>query len=156
MHFIDLMYWLLESEPLTVSAYSLPTGKQDPIGENNLAASLRFADGSIANLTYCTVGSQTSGGERVEVFGSGFGAMTEDFKKLAIHAGASRKKSRMFADKGYEEQMKSFIGAIMNGTPEPVTVRDGVRATLGCLAMLESARQRQPVEIGLEAVMQGE
>src|SRR4029434_8574829 len=33
-HFVDLMYWLLESEPISVSAYSLPTGKQDPIGEN--------------------------------------------------------------------------------------------------------------------------
>ena len=29
-HFIDLMYWLLDSEPVSVSAYSLPTGKADP------------------------------------------------------------------------------------------------------------------------------
>ncbi len=70
-HFIDLMYWLLDSEPVSVSAYSLPTGKADPIGENNLAASFRFADGSVGNLTYCTVGSKTSGGERVEVFAEG-------------------------------------------------------------------------------------
>ena len=45
-HFIDLMYWLLDAEPVSVSAYSLPTGKADPIGENNLVASFRFADGS--------------------------------------------------------------------------------------------------------------
>src|SRR5205823_5235663 len=35
-HFVDLMYWLLESEPLTVSAFSFPIGKKDPIGENNI------------------------------------------------------------------------------------------------------------------------
>ena len=63
-HFIDLTFWLLDSEPLEVSAYSLPVGKKEPIGENNMVASFRFADGSIANLTYCTVGSRTSGGER--------------------------------------------------------------------------------------------
>ena len=46
-HFVDLMYWLLDSEPISVSAYSLPTGKKDPIGENNVVASFQFADGSI-------------------------------------------------------------------------------------------------------------
>ncbi|MBV8811167.1 MAG: bi-domain-containing oxidoreductase, partial [Acidobacteriaceae bacterium] len=67
-HFVDLMYWLLNSEPVSVSAFMLPTGKQDPIGENNMVACFQFADGSIGNLTYCTVGSRTSGGERVEVY----------------------------------------------------------------------------------------
>ena len=47
VHFVDLMYWLLESEPISVTAYCLPTGKGDPIGENNLVASFSFADGSI-------------------------------------------------------------------------------------------------------------
>ena len=51
-HFVDLMYWLLDSEPVEVSAYCLPTGKQDPMGENNMVACFRFADGSIGNLTY--------------------------------------------------------------------------------------------------------
>ena len=31
-YFVDLMYWLLESEPVSVSAYCLPTGERDPIG----------------------------------------------------------------------------------------------------------------------------
>src|SRR5215510_15698087 len=94
-HFIDLMYWLLNSEPVSVSAYSLPTGKADPIGENNLAASFRFADGSVGNLTYCTVGSKTSGGERVEVFAQGIGVATENFKRLGIHKGTRAAKSKV-------------------------------------------------------------
>ena len=40
-HFVDLMQWLLDSEPVSVSAYSRPTG-HGPIGENNLAASFHF------------------------------------------------------------------------------------------------------------------
>ena len=86
-HFVDLMYWLLDSEPVEVSAYSLPIGKEDPIGENNLVAAFRFADGSIANLTYCTVGSRTSGGERVEAFAPGVGASAEDFKQSILRTG---------------------------------------------------------------------
>ena len=89
-HFVDLMYWMLESEPVAVSAFTLPTGRPHPVGENNLVASFQFADGSIGNLTYCTVGSRTSGGERVEVFGEGFGAATEDFTRLDVRGNVRR------------------------------------------------------------------
>ena len=87
-HFVDLMYWLLDAEPVEVSAYCLPTGKDEPIGENNMVACFRFADGSIGNLTYCTVGSKTSGGERVEAYAQGVGAVTEDFKNVAVKSSA--------------------------------------------------------------------
>ena len=132
-HFIDLMYWMLQSEYVSVSAYSLPTGLKDPVGENNMAASFRFADGSVANLTYCTVGSRTSGGERVEVFAQGVGAFTEDFKKLGLHGNVRRGSSRFWAHKGYEEQLADFVASIREGRPPAVGVRDGSRATVGCL-----------------------
>jgi predicted dehydrogenase/threonine dehydrogenase-like Zn-dependent dehydrogenase len=143
-HFADLLFWLLDSEPVSVSAYSLPAGKKEPIGENNLAASFRFADGSIGNLTYCTVGSRTSGGERVEIFAQGIGAATENFKHLTILGAMRRSRSRWFAEKGYAQQLASFLGGIREGTPPQVTVRDGARATIACLRMLESARTLRP------------
>jgi predicted dehydrogenase/threonine dehydrogenase-like Zn-dependent dehydrogenase len=149
-HFVDLMYWLVDFEPIEVSAYSLPTDKKDPIGENNLVAAFRFADGSIANLTYCTVGSRTSGGERLEVFATGLGAAAEDFKQSVIRTGSVRKSSSWFAEKGYEVQMRSFFSALKQGRPPDITVRDGVRATLGCLRMLESAREHAPCPIDIE------
>src|SRR4029077_2329479 len=107
-HFVDLLYWLLDTEPVEVSAYSLPTGKKDPFGENNLVASFRFADGSIGNLTYCTGGSRTSGGERVEAFASGLGATAEDFKRVTVRASMIHQSSTWFAKKGYSAQMQSF------------------------------------------------
>jgi predicted dehydrogenase len=149
-HFIDLVYWLLDSEPLEVSAYSLPIGKQDPIGENNLVASIHFADGSIASLTYCTVGSRTSGGERVEIFAPGMGAFAEDFKQSSVRTNSVRKRSSWFAEKGYEAQMRAFFAALQQGRPPDITVRDGVRSTLGCLRMLQSARERVPCTIDLD------
>jgi predicted dehydrogenase/threonine dehydrogenase-like Zn-dependent dehydrogenase len=149
-HFVDLMYWLLDSEPVEVSAYSLPADKKDPIGENNLVAAFRFADGSIANLTYCTVGSRTSGGERLEVFAAGLGGTAEDFKQSVLQTGIIRKNSSWFAEKGYEVQMRAFFAALKQGKPPDITVRDGVRATLGCLCMLQSAREHAPCPIDIE------
>jgi predicted dehydrogenase len=153
VHFIDLMYWLLDSEPVAVSAFSLPTGRKEPIGENNLAASFRFADGSIANFTYCTVGSKASQGERVEVYVSGVAAMAEDFKRVTVKGAQSRTRSSFWPQKGYEAQMKSFLTRLQSGSPPEVTVRDGARATLGALRMLESARTQTPCAIDLEAIL---
>lgn len=152
-HFVDLMYWLLDSEPVAVSAFSLPTGRKDPIGENNIAASFHFADGSIGNLTYCTVGSRTSGGERVEAFAPGLGAVAEDFKQSIVRTSMVSKSSSWFAEKGYAAQMQSFFAAIRNSQAPDITVRDGARATIGCLRMLDSARNLAPCPIELDAIL---
>ncbi len=152
-HFVDLMYWMLGAEPISVSAYSLPTGKKDPVGENNVAASFHFADGSVGNLTYCTVGSKTSGGERVEAFAQGIGVFSENFKNLSVASGTRSSKSSFFADKGYKEQLESFFQAIRQGKAPEVTVRDGARATIGCVRLMESARTLAPLAIDLDAVL---
>jgi len=153
VHFIDLMYWLLESEPVAVSAFSLPTDNKGFIGENNVVASFRFADGSIGNLTYCTVGSQKSAGELVEVFSSSITAVTNDFKKLRVQAQGSKGMNKWWPEKGYKAQLESFFGAVRNGAAPEATVRDGSRATLACLRMLESARTGQPCTIDLQSLL---
>jgi predicted dehydrogenase/threonine dehydrogenase-like Zn-dependent dehydrogenase len=152
-HFVDLMYWLLESEPVRVSAYSLPRGKQDPIGENNIAASFLFADGSVGNLTYSTVGSKAGGGERLEVFVPGMMITTENFKKFEVVASARKSKKFWFPRKGYAAQMRNFFDSIRSGFPPAITARDGARATLCCLRMLESAKSGRSCEINLEEML---
>jgi predicted dehydrogenase/threonine dehydrogenase-like Zn-dependent dehydrogenase len=146
-HFVDLFSWILDAEPIEVSAYSLPAAQLEPLGMNNMVASFRFADGSIANLTYCTVGSKTSGGERLEGYAAGIGVITENFKRLDVHTERSRTNSRWFGDKGYAAQMAAFVACIRDGSPSPVTARDGTRATVSCLRMLESSRTRRPCPI---------
>jgi predicted dehydrogenase len=152
-HFTDLMYWLLESEPVKVSAASLPRGTTEPIGENNVAATFAFADGSVANLTYCTVGSKTSGGERVEVYAPGIGVATEDFKWLQTRGARSTTRSRWWGDKGYAAQLEGFLEDVRAGRGPAVDVVDGARATLACLALLDSAREGESVSIDLASVL---
>jgi predicted dehydrogenase len=151
-HFTDLMYWLLDAEPVSVSAYSLPN-ENDVIGENNVAASFRFADGSIGNLTYCTVGSATSAGERVEVFAPGVGANSENFKRLAVQKKTTRTRSLWYAEKGYGAQMDSFFSRLRRGQPPEVTVNDGARATICCLRMISSARELLPFTIDWQSAI---
>jgi predicted dehydrogenase/threonine dehydrogenase-like Zn-dependent dehydrogenase len=152
-HFIDLMYWLLESEPVSVTAYSLPAGQKDPAGQNNICSSFHFADGSIANLTYTTTGSRKFTSERVEAFAPGISAVAEDFKRFTLHASMSRRSpAPWFPDKGYRQQLEGFFRNLREGKSE-VTVRDGARATIGCLRMLQSAQTLAPMPVDWQSVV---
>jgi len=152
-HFVDLMYWFLESEPIRVSAYSLPRGKQEPIGENNIVASFLFADGSIGNLTYSTVGSKIGGGEKIEVYAPGIQVSSEDFKRFEAISSSRKTESFWLPKKGYAAQMEHFFDAIRKGSSQAVTVRDGARATLCCVRMLDSAQSLEPCQINLEEAL---
>lgn len=156
VHFVDLMYWLLESEPKDVSAYTLPTGKTDPVGENNMVATFRFEDGSIGSLNYSTIGSKKAQTERVEVFANGITSMVQDFKRFQSISKFKRTRSTLWAYKGYEDQLRSFFSRIAEGKSPEVTVRDGARATLVCIEMLKSAETLTSREINLEELLTGE
>jgi len=152
-HFTDLFYWLLESEFTSVAAASLPRGTSEPIGENNIAATFTFEDGSIANLTYCTIGTKTSGGERLEVFSPGISMITEDFKYLQKRGSRRTTSKRWWADKGYTEQMTGFLRDVRSGGRAAVDVVDGARATLACIRLLDAVRRGTAVDIDLKALL---
>ena len=144
-HFIDLMYWLTESEPVSVSAYGF--------NEHNVAASFKFADGSIGNFIYTVVGSEASAGESVEIFAPGVSVLTEDFKRIVVKKQKRDGRSKFFAAKGYTEQLSSFVESLKNGTETAITAIDGTRATLGCLLMLESIRTGEAQDFNLSEIL---
>lgn len=144
-HFIDLMYWLTGSEPVSVSAYGF--------GEHNIAATLKFANGSIGNFIYTVVGSDSSGGEMVEVFAPGISLLTEDFKSLTVKKKTRKKTSKWFAAKGYQQQLESFVQSLRNGLETESTVVDGTRATLGALLILESVRTGKTQDFDLANIL---
>jgi predicted dehydrogenase/threonine dehydrogenase-like Zn-dependent dehydrogenase len=153
-HFVDLMHWLLDAEPVRVAGFCLPVGRAEPIGQNNVAGIFEFSDGSVANLTYSTVGIREAAGERVEAFASGIRASTENFMRLATHAGLRPQRRRLFPEKGYGAQLEAFLASVRNGTEPPVSVIDGARATLGCLRLLDACRTKATQGIDLKDVLQ--
>jgi hypothetical protein len=52
--------------------------------------------------------------------------------------------------------LESFVEHVRGGSAPEVTARDGARATVGCLRMLESARTLSPLAIDLDAALGGE
>jgi len=146
-HFFDLMYWLLDSEPIQIHANCVRTKEGSMIEENNVVSTIRFADGSIASLSYCDFGSSRLPREEIEVFANGTVVEISDFKEFRTSEGVHKKYD--FLNIGLYEALSSFIEVLRGKKPLELTVEDGARSTICALKVLDSLRSGKPVTVDL-------
>ena len=144
-HFVDFLTWLNSSLPCAVFATATP----DPNALNDvLSVSLRFENGSIGTVHYFANGSKALAKERVEVFQGGTTQILDDFCRLETYSatgGRQIKKNRQ--NKGQKEMLASLFDALAKGGEGPIPVRDALRGTLACFAILESLKSRREIEL---------
>ncbi|MCX6290199.1 MAG: bi-domain-containing oxidoreductase [Bacteroidetes bacterium] len=137
-HFIDLCMYLANSRITGVSAYVMDDkAKLD----DTLTVNIRFANGSVANVSYFSNGNKNLEKEYLEVFGNGMVARLEDFKMLTIF-GKSENRQTAALDKGHKAEMEAFIRAVKSGEPTPVSFDDIVLSTLATFKVIESISQK--------------
>ena len=137
-HFIDLCMHLAGSAITGLSAYVMD---DKPKHNDTLTVNLRFANGSIANISYFSNGNKNSDKEYLEVFGNGIIAKLEDFKTLTIF-GKTESKSSAAQDKGHKAEVASFLTSVKNGTACPVAFEEIYLSTLATFKVIESISQK--------------
>jgi predicted dehydrogenase len=137
-HFVDLCAYLAGAAPVEARAIAVAGGSEPR--EDDVAALLRFADGSIATLVYAALGDPSLPKERVEVLGEAGAGVLDDFSRLALHAGGRETVHEGRRDKGHEAELRAFALACREGRqPWPVAdmaavmratfaVRDAIRS----------------------------
>lgn len=133
-HYIDFCRWLVDSTIVEVHARCLGPSKTRVIPEDNAEISLRFQDGSIANILYLSNGAVGFGRERCEVHAESKSALWEDFKYVKLYkglGGAKVYRNRFLPQKGYKEELDKFFAA---------TQRPGVGATKWLSGQLDASR----------------
>lgn len=137
VHFFDFCCWLLGADPISVVAQA-SGGAPD---WNDLSTLLRYPDGSLATVIYCTTGSPNSGKERIEIFGSGGSICIDDFRGARFDGlpGESVKSGR--EDKGQRGLLQNFIRAVRGEEALEVTAAHGLRATRIAQEAMASARR---------------
>ncbi|MEA2212952.1 MAG: hypothetical protein QOF83_2900 [Solirubrobacteraceae bacterium] len=136
-HFVDFATYLCGSQPTVVSAEALG-GASEPM-EDNVAATLRFGDGSVASVIYAALGDPSLPKERVEVLGESGAGVLSDFSSLTLHQGGRSKILEAKRDKGHGREIATFLAACCEGhQPWPVT--DMAAVTRATFAMAESVR----------------
>ena len=147
-HFIDLFYYLLDCEPISVFTQS--TGEIPSMnGMEDISVCFKFSDGSIANLIYTALGSTTYAKERMEIFTDGSTLVLDDYKEVTIRGKKYFDTQNKKMDKGHKAELHHFSNAIRGKEPLKITHREGIRGTVCCLKIFESAKTGEPVDIDM-------
>ena len=81
-HIIDLMTALTESKIKSISFETLSSNNEKYIPDDNKSIILKYADGSVANIEYFSVGSSELSKEFMEVHFDGKSIILDDYKSL--------------------------------------------------------------------------
>jgi predicted dehydrogenase/threonine dehydrogenase-like Zn-dependent dehydrogenase len=151
-HFIDLISWLADAVPLSVTAQALPDlGRYR---EDNVILNFRFPNGSIGTVTYLANGDKSFPKERLEVFSAGRVAVLDDFRSLELVSNGQRKTtvSRLRQDKGHQHAWTAFLDAIRAGKPSPIPAYQLIGVTQAAFCAVEALQTSEKVDIRPPAV----
>jgi predicted dehydrogenase/threonine dehydrogenase-like Zn-dependent dehydrogenase len=115
-HFVDFLAFMAGAPPTDVHARAVGGGSEPR--EDNVAATLQHADGSIGTVVYTALGDGALAKERVEVLGDLGAAVLDDFRSLEIHRGGATTTKSGARDKGHRAEMARFLRACREGVPD--------------------------------------
>lgn len=109
-HIIDLLCYLINSKPVSVSVESLHSSKDMLFPTDNFSAQMHFADGSIGTILYTALGHSKMGAERMELFYDSKSIVMNDYARMTGYGlPSSYTTSLAIADKGHESLLTSFF-----------------------------------------------
>jgi predicted dehydrogenase/threonine dehydrogenase-like Zn-dependent dehydrogenase len=151
-HFVDMLSFLAGSVPAAVQTRSLPTSND----EQDVVASIEFADGSLGTISYICSGDRAYSKERVEVFGSGCVAVLDDFRSLDLvrHGKKQSARSGLRQDKGHVAEWGAFSECIRNGGPAPIPLEEIVASTLATIRIVDSLRSGRAERVTVDCSKQ--
>ena len=137
-HFIDTISALVGRDPVEVQA--MGTGP-------NVLATLGFADGSAATISYVTEGSPRFPKETLDVMGDGRTGRLDNFQRITVWSAKGKSGRRALAgqDKGQRAQLARFLGAVRTDGPMPIPLASLVATTRATVAVERSLATRERV-----------
>jgi predicted dehydrogenase len=139
-HFIDVLSHVVGARPVGVMASRLEPANPTADDLDNVAALVRYADGSVGNLMYLTQGALKLPKEYLEVSGGGITAQMHNFESLMLFEHDRQKKVSMRIDKGQQAEMDAFVRALKAGDAMPIALESLLDTTEVTLAIEQAVR----------------
>ncbi|MBD1397612.1 bi-domain-containing oxidoreductase [Pontibacter sp. JH31] len=148
-HFIDLMQYFTDAEPVKVYAESITSSNEKLTTEDNIAIIVKFSDGSVGNLTYLANGDKALPKEQIELFAAGKVGVINDFKDGVVYKNGKAIKLKS-SGKGHREEVYNFLESIQQGKDSPISFRSICLTTETTFSIIDSLYTGIPQEISLE------
>ena len=145
-HFIDLARYFAGCNITSVMA-DAPVSKTGSC--DDVTATLRFTDGSLATIAYTALGDGAYPKEMIEIFADGTVIAINNFRTLTNMAGGKSAKQNSSQDKGFSAALSAFTAAVREGGPAPVDEKELIESSLATLAVLESLQSGNRIELPL-------
>lgn len=111
-HIYDLFTYLADAEVKNIQAMAISPQTGHYSRRDNFVATLRFADGSVASLTYTALGHHEHPKEMAEIYVDGQVAVLSDYKSLTVHGAKKHSLKTRIQEKGLKEELVAFARAI--------------------------------------------
>ncbi len=132
-HFLDTCAAIVGAAPTEVLA--MGSGRGERLLEDDLVVTVRYADGSVATISYAAGGSPRSPKERLEVLGRGHSVVIEDFRRVILDERVARRGPQ---DKGHRRELQHFHDCIVSGQRCASAVQSAFETTAVTLAAAAS------------------
>jgi polar amino acid transport system substrate-binding protein len=136
-HFIDLMQYFSGSDPVRVYAECIDSHNDMLENADNIAVVVKFANGSVGNLTYVANGDKAMPKEYLEIFGGNVSFTINDFKSGVLYRNNKEVKIPT-QGKGHKQEVDAFLHAVKNGGEAPIDFHSLYMTTLVTLKILDS------------------
>jgi polar amino acid transport system substrate-binding protein len=108
-HFIDYCSFIARSKMSDISFKRVFSDNEKLEPESNMTFAISYKNGSIANITYTTLGGAAQSKEHIEVFCEGSSYVLDDFRSLTIFANKKQTVALKTQDKGHFNELVEFL-----------------------------------------------
>jgi len=139
-HIYDLFTFLTQSRVASVHAETIRVSGTRYRPADNFSTTMRFEDGSVATLTYTSLGAAGHPKEQLEVFADGLVLALDDYRRLTVAGGTIAGLTTTRQEKGQRQELASLISAIKDGGTWPIPLWQQLQAMEIAFAIEPSLR----------------
>jgi predicted dehydrogenase/threonine dehydrogenase-like Zn-dependent dehydrogenase len=128
-HIYDLFTFLTGARLVGAEACALRPATGHYLRSDNFIATVTLDDGSVATLTYTSLGNASYPKETMVVACDGKVLELKDYQHLVVAGERPSSKNARFPDKGLRAELEAFVDAVRGGGPWPIPLWQQLQAS---------------------------
>jgi len=146
-HAFDFVNFLVGANPVAVQAMSLHSSDRTVHDDDNLSATVSYADGSLFTVLYSTQGPEKFPKEQIEVLAPGLAATLVDFRDLNWTGTKRGQKTLRMPDKGFSQELDAWAAFLRGDASDTADFNAAAMSTWLTLRALESAKTNTTLDV---------
>ena len=143
-HFFDLFNFLIGSRGPRISVEATDVNSSTAVARDNFVAISKYTNGSVASLTYSSLGTRSMDRERMEVFAQGHAFVLDDFKRLGIYGTRKEEVNLRTQDKGHAGELEELFNTLSSKPTTLITFAEAVEAMKTTFEVDSRLRELRP------------